>query len=89
MIEALACGTPVLAFRCGSVPEVLTDGVTGCIVDDVDDAVESVKKLVRLDRGRCRYEFEARFTARRMAHDYIRLYERLTAARSAREPAAA
>jgi glycosyltransferase involved in cell wall biosynthesis len=89
MIEALACGTPVLAFRCGSVPEVLTDGVTGCIVDDVDHAVESVKKLVRLDRRRCRNEFEARFTARRMAHDYIRLYERLTAARSARESAAA
>ncbi len=75
MIEALACGTPVLAFRCGSVPEVITEDVTGFVVEDIEQAVDSVEKLVRLDRARCRQEFETRFTARRMADDYMSLYE--------------
>jgi glycosyltransferase involved in cell wall biosynthesis len=77
MIEALACGTPVLAFRGGSVPEVITDGVTGCIVEDVDCAVDCVDRLVHLDRKRCRSEFETRFTAQRMARDYVALYQRI------------
>ena len=77
MIEALACGTPVLAFRCGSVPEVITDGVTGFIVDDIEEAVKCVKKLGRVSRVKCRQEFETRFTDRRMAHDYIEVYEKV------------
>jgi glycosyltransferase involved in cell wall biosynthesis len=89
IIEALACGTPVLAFRCGSVPEVLTDGVTGCIVENVESAVESVEKLLQLDRARCRHEFEMRFTVRRMAQDYLRLYERVGATMSSTHSAAA
>jgi len=77
MIEALACGTPVIAFRRGSVPEVITDGLTGFIVDDVDQAVEAVGKVGQIDRARCRQEFETRFTDQRMAHDYIKIYHRL------------
>ena len=79
MIEALACGTPVLAFRCGSVPEVISDGVTGFIVQDIEQAVPLIEKLVRLDRRRCREEFEGRFTARRMGDDYMTLYGQLIA----------
>ena len=67
--------TPVLAFRCGSVPEVITEGVTGFIVGEVEEAVMCVDKLVHLDRAKCRQEFEARFTARRMADNYMKLYE--------------
>jgi glycosyltransferase involved in cell wall biosynthesis len=75
MIEAMACGTPVVAWRAGSVPEVLTDGTSGFIVEDVDDAVEAVAKTADMDRRRVRCEFERRFTADRMAQDYIKLYE--------------
>jgi glycosyltransferase involved in cell wall biosynthesis len=77
MIEALACGTPVIAFRCGSVPEVITDGLTGFIVDDVEQAVEAVGKIGQIDRARCRQEFEIRFTDQRMAQDYVKIYEQL------------
>jgi len=79
MIEAMACGTPVVAFPGGSVPEVLEDGVTGFIVDTVADAVAAVRRTGDLDRRRCRTEFEHRFTAERMARDYVAVYERLTA----------
>lgn len=77
MIEAMACGTPVIAFRNGSVPEVLEDGVTGFIVDDEAAAAAAVPRLRGLDRARIRRVFEERFTARRMAEDYISIYCRL------------
>src|SRR5215475_4092971 len=71
MIEAMACGTPVIAFRKGSVPEVLDEGVTGFVVDDEAAAVAAVHQLRSLDRSRIRHVFEERFTARRMAQDYL------------------
>jgi len=74
MIEAMACGTPVIAFRRGSVPEVITDGVTGYIVDSTDEAVQRLADIERLDRARCRAWFEAHFTAARMARDYCAAY---------------
>jgi glycosyltransferase involved in cell wall biosynthesis len=77
MIEAMACGTPVIAFRRGSVPEVIDDGVTGFVVDDEADAIEAVRRVGELDRRRVRARFEERFTSRRMAQDYIRHYERM------------
>lgn len=86
MIEALACGTPVLAFRRGSVPEVIADGVSGFIVEEMEAAVAAVEKLVRLDRRRCRQEFERRFTAARMADDYMRFYARVMADKESARP---
>jgi glycosyltransferase involved in cell wall biosynthesis len=77
MIEAMACGTPVIAFRNGSVPEVVEDGITGFIVDDEAAAVAATKQLKRLDRARIRLVFEQRFTARRMAEDYLSIYRAL------------
>jgi glycosyltransferase involved in cell wall biosynthesis len=77
MIEAMACGTPVIAFNCGSVPEVMDDGVTGFIVNDIDQAVAAVGKVHTLDRARVRATFDRRFTARRMAEDYVDVYEEL------------
>jgi glycosyltransferase involved in cell wall biosynthesis len=77
MIEAMACGTPVIAFRRGSVPEVIDEGVTGFIVDTEDEAVAAIERIGELDRLRVRARFEERFTARRMAEDYLRHYERL------------
>ena len=77
MIEAMACGTPVVAFNCGSVPEVIDDGVTGFIVNDIDEAVAAVGKVHTLDRARVRATFDRRFTARRMAEDYVELYQEL------------
>ena len=74
MIEAFACGTPVIAFDRGSVPEVVEDGVTGFIVDSVGDAVAAVGEIDRFDSARIRAEFERRFTSRRMAEDYLALY---------------
>ena len=87
MIEALACGTPVVAYRRGSVPEVLSDGKTGFIVDDIEGAIAAVRHLPELDRADCRESFERNFTASRMANDYVRLYERLASARLLRESA--
>jgi glycosyltransferase involved in cell wall biosynthesis len=75
MIEAMACGTPVLAFNCGSVPEVIDPGVTGYIVDSVAEALRALGPLLKLDRRRIRRRFEERFTATRMAADYVRFYE--------------
>jgi len=77
MIEAMACGTPVVAFNCGSVSEVLDHGVTGFIVDDIDQAVAATGKIHSIDRARVRATFDRRFTARRMAEDYVDLYEEL------------
>jgi len=75
MTEALACGTPVVAFRRGSVPEVIEDGVTGFIVEDMDEALDAVTRVRTLDRGRCRAVFEERFSSGRMMRDYVALYE--------------
>jgi glycosyltransferase involved in cell wall biosynthesis len=77
MIEAFACGTPVIAYRRGSVPEVLEDGVTGYIVDSVEEAVQAVPHALALSRRRCRQVFDTRFSACRMAQDYLRIYQRL------------
>jgi len=79
MIEAMSCGTPVVAFRNGSVPEVVDDGVTGFIVEDEDQAAAAVRRLPTLDRARIRRVFEQRFTARRMAEDYVTVYRGLIA----------
>jgi glycosyltransferase involved in cell wall biosynthesis len=77
MIEAMACGTPVIAYRNGAVPEVIEDGVTGFIVDSVDEAVEAVERAKYLSRAAVRQRFEARFSARRMASDYVEVYHHL------------
>ena len=77
MIEAMACGTPVIAWRCGSVPEVVEHGVTGFIVSSEAEAVEAARQAAALDRGRIRARFEARFTADRMAREYLAIYGRL------------
>ena len=77
MIEAMACGTPVIAYRSGSVPEVIEDGVTGFIVDGEEDAVRAVRELPRLDRRVIRARFEQRFTADRMAREYTARYREL------------
>ena len=79
MIEAMATGTPVIAFPCGSVPEVLDNGVTGFIVKDSDEAVKVVDQVSSLSRQKCRLKFEERFTAARMAEDYVAIYNRLIA----------
>lgn len=79
MIEAMACGTPVLAFGCGSVPEVIDDGITGLIVRDVPSAIAAVPQLLALNRRGIRRQFEARFSARRMARDYVRIYQQIIA----------
>ncbi|MFO7173261.1 MAG: glycosyltransferase family 4 protein [Bacillota bacterium] len=77
MIEALACGTPVIAYPHGSVPEVLEDGVTGFIVRSIDEAVAAVERIPEIDRRACRAAFERRFTAERMAEDYLEVYTKL------------
>jgi glycosyltransferase involved in cell wall biosynthesis len=79
MIEAMACGTPVIAFNRGSVPEIIEPGETGFIVEDAAQAVAAVNNLGRLSRYAIRRHFERRFTARRMAEDYVALYHRLAA----------
>ena len=79
MIEAMACGLPVVAWPCGSVPEVIEDGVSGFIVDSVDAAVRAVETIDSVSRETCRATFETRFSARRMAEDYVRLYEKIMA----------
>src|SRR6201994_4480684 len=78
MIESMACGTPVIAYNRGSVPEIIEDGLTGFIVEDEISAVAAVDRLGGLDRGAIRKQFETRFTARRMALDYLEAYRSLT-----------
>lgn len=77
MIEALACGTPVIAWRNGSVPEIIQDGVNGFVVDTIPGAVAAVPKVAHLDRFACRRAFEHRFDTGRMARNYVQVYERL------------
>ncbi len=77
VIEALACGTPVVAFRHGSMPEIIEDGRTGFLVDDLAGAIAAVRRVETLSRAECRAAFEARFTADRMAKDYVARYTQL------------
>jgi len=77
MIEAMACGTPTIAFRRGSVPEIIESGVTGFVVDNIEQAVTAVARIPSIDRARCRQVFESRFSAQRMAADYLTIYGRL------------
>ena len=86
MIEAMACGTPVIAFERGSIPEIVDDGVTGFVVDDEAGAIAAVGRLRHLSRALVRKRFAERFTARRMAEDYVRLYRTLAAGRLAMPP---
>jgi glycosyltransferase involved in cell wall biosynthesis len=79
MIEALACGTPVIARRRGSVPEILRDGQTGFVCETDDEMCEAVSRLSHIDRRRCRSDFESRFTDTRMTQQYVALYEALCA----------
>lgn len=77
MIESMACGTPVLAFRNGSVPEVIDDGISGFIVDSEEEAVSVLQRTVNMDRRQVRRRFEERFSATRMAEDYVEIYNKL------------
>lgn len=77
MIEAMACGTPVLAFRCGSVPEIIDSGVTGHIVDTEEEAIRTLPDVLALDRRAVHRRFEERFSATRMAKDYVQIYRSL------------
>lgn len=86
MIEAMACGTPVIAFNCGSVCEVVNPGVSGFIVQTVDEAVAAVHRIPELSRAGVRSAFEARFTVERMAHDYIRIYQTLVPSENGNAP---
>lgn len=86
MIEAMSCGTPVIAFDHGSVPEVIDNGISGFVVDTVDQAVAATRHAARLDRLAIRQQFEYRFTAERMARDYLASYRRLLAERPIEVP---
>jgi len=77
MIEAMACGTPVLAFRCGSVPEIIDPSVTGHIVRTMDEAIKVLPQMLALGRRTVRQRFEQRFSATRMAKDYVQVYRSL------------
>ena len=82
MIEAMACGTPVIAFRRGSVPEIVQEGVSGFVVDTIEEAVTAVGRIASLDRAKVRAQFERRFTAERMARGYLDIYRKLLSARN-------
>ena len=84
MIEAMACGTPVIAFRRGSVPEVIDHGVTGFIVDTMEQAIAAARRIRELDRKKVRARFEERFTNLRMAQDYVNIYQKLIDAKKAK-----
>jgi glycosyltransferase involved in cell wall biosynthesis len=84
MIEAMACGTPVIAYRRGSVAEVMENGVTGFVVERLEEAVKAVEQVATLSRKRCRQVFDERFTAARMARDYLRIYRRIVAEKAAK-----
>jgi len=77
LIEAMASGTPAIAYRCGSVPELIEEGLTGFIVDDLNSAVEAVAKVQNVDRRLCRQRFEERFSIERMAQNYLEIYDRI------------
>jgi glycosyltransferase involved in cell wall biosynthesis len=89
MIEAMACGAPVIAFNRGAVPELIEDGVTGFVVEDETSAVGAVRHISRLSRTMIRRRFEERFTARRMARDYLAIYRDLVGATALRPRIAA
>jgi glycosyltransferase involved in cell wall biosynthesis len=76
MIESMACGTPVIAFRGGSVAEIVDDGVTGFVVESIEEALEALKRIPSLDRRACHQRFLERFTSRRMCEHYLAAYER-------------
>jgi glycosyltransferase involved in cell wall biosynthesis len=80
MIEAMACGTPVIAFPQGSVPEVIKDKVNGFLVRDVPSAVQAIKNIESIDRRSCREQFERHFTSTRMAQDYLKIYRQMVTA---------
>ena len=86
MIEAMACGTPVIAFARGSVPEIVKDGTTGFIVDDLGAATEAVRRIVDIDRRACRADAERRFSGARMADDYLRVYQEILDSRENYRP---
>ena len=77
MIEAMACGTPVIAFNRGSMPEIIRDGETGYLVADIESAINAVAAIGTIDRTVCRADVEKRFTSARMARDYVRVYEKI------------
>jgi len=77
MVESMACGTPVIAFARGSIPEIIRHGETGYIVDDIDQATNAVAAISSIDRSICRADVEKRFTNTRMAGDYVRVYQRI------------
>ena len=77
MVESMACGTPVIAFACGSIPEIIRDGETGYIVEDIEHAVDAVAALQSIDRSACREDVEQRFSHTRMARDYVDAYEKI------------
>ncbi|HEV2561044.1 MAG TPA: glycosyltransferase family 4 protein [Rhizomicrobium sp.] len=88
MIEAMACGTPTIAYRRGSVPEVLEDGLTGFIVSDVAEAAAAIARIPELDRGKIRARFESRFTSQVMVQNYLNIYERMIERRAETSEAA-
>jgi len=77
LIESLACGTPVIAFRRGSMPELVRHGETGYIVDNIEEAVKALATVNEIDRSACRADVERRFTSARMARDYARVYQQI------------
>lgn len=77
VIEAMACGTPVIAFNRGSMPEIIRDGETGYLVADIESAINAVAAIGTIDRTVCRADVEKRFTSARMARDYVRVYEKI------------
>jgi glycosyltransferase involved in cell wall biosynthesis len=77
LIEALACGTPVFAYQRGSIPEIIEDGITGFICENLDEMVSAMSRLPRIQRQHCRQAFEARFAVTRMVKDYVALYEKI------------
>jgi glycosyltransferase involved in cell wall biosynthesis len=85
MIEAMACGTPTIAFAHGSVPEIIDDGISGIIVRSVDEAVLAVAQVASMSRRACRKAFERRFTASRMADEYLAIYEQMLCGSPARD----
>jgi len=83
MIEAMACGTPIITCRRGSIPEVVDEGVTGFVVDTVEEAIAAVGRVGEIDRGGVRQRFEERFGVARMAEDYLGIYEQMIEERAA------